>query len=335
MLDIIMLKKRLLQVGITTVAAAQGILGLGHVRVAAAEEAGEEIDYMGNAAWIEAAANTIVAGTTDPTSTPTPSSYDPYTLTDEEAIEMGTYIYENYVKKYIENDETLFNYYKRYSELEDIINYVCIINQKYPVLYRYRASECTGGDLYMYVSFCELINNANFYEIGNYEKTDLFPFSIFIKKGRPEQKMLEEMENEFSHLLNDKVTNEEIYEYWGKTIKMMINYKETLKDWHSFDAILLYYTLYDQVGCFDVKKEKFNYLKHNSIPASYVFDNRSGNLDLYDAIYYISSTTKQEYANLTDEEYNLYRGCFNKAAEWFDQENVTKDNYIKRIDNSH
>ena len=337
MVNNLRIRKKLMELGITTVALVHGALGLGCSEAIASEEDVKEIVSMVESEYLKEAnlvANkTILQDTPDPTDKPTSTEEenlsDPYILTDEEAIEMGTYIYDNYIKKYIENEVTFLYECKSDSELEDIINYVCLVNQKYPALYPDRPTSCNDGSVYWYLNICEYLSNANFYEAAQYERPNLIPFSIFMKEGRPEKKMLEEIESDFSHLLNDEVTDEEIYEYWGKVIKMSINLDETFKDWHSFNAILLYYTLYDQIGCFLMKPQNFNYIEHNCIPASYVFDNRSGNLDLYDAIYYISTTTKEEYASLTDEEYNLYRGCFAKLAGWFEEENVDNDNYIK------
>jgi len=337
MVNNLKIRKKLMELGITTVALVHGALGLGCSEAIASEEDVKEIVSMVESEYLKEAnlvANkTILQDTPDPTDKPTSTEEenlsDPYILTDEEAIEMGTYIYDNYIKKYIENEVTALYEYKSHSELEDIINYVCLVNQKYPVLYPDRPTSCNDGSVYWYFGICELLSSANFYEAEQYERPNLIPFSIFMKEGRPEKKMLEEIESDFSHLLNDEVTDEEIYEYWGKVIKMSINLDETFKDWHSFDVLLFYYTLFDQTGCFLTKPQNFNYIEHNGIPASYVFDNRSGNLDLYDAIYYISTTTKEKYAGLTDEEYDLYRGCFDKVLGLFNEKNVDNDNYIK------
>ena len=329
MLDILMLKKRLLQVGITTVAVAQGVLGLGYGRVAVAEEAGKEIAHMENAEGIRTATNTTVSGMTDPTSTPTPSSYDPYTLTDEEAIEIGTYIYDNYIVNYEQVEGSFFKKYAYQYTKQDIINYVCLFNEKYPALYPERKSACSSGDLLELITFYEVIIDVNDTVAIDKRKTDIFPYSICMKEGRPEKRLLEELEQDFYYISNNKVTDEEIYQYWGKVFRLAINYEETFKDWDNFNTLMFYYMVRGQYYYFMECPEVFNYLPC-CVPAKYVFDNKNDDLYLKDAFYYVNTTTKQKYPSLTNEEYLAYRGCFDKILASFNE----NDNFIKQR-NSH
>ncbi len=346
MINNLIIKKKLVQLGLTSLALVNGAVSLGCGRVVeASEEEIKQIISVVEAESTELATNTpeitVTPSTTPtctpsptpteaPTNTPSPTPYDPYTLTDEEAIEIGNYVYDNYIKNYITVEGSFFQRYADEYAREDLINLVCLFNQKYPALYPDRRTACSNGDLQRLITFFEDIINVNDCVARDTRKTSIFPYSVFLKEGRPEKELLEEMEGSFRHISEDKVSNEEIYGHWDKMFKLAMNYDETFKEWDSFNTVMFYYMAEGQYYYFLECPEVFNGLSCY-VPSQYVFYNRKGtNLYLKDAFVYSSSTTKQKYAALTNDEYQAYRGCFDKVLEKFNGKNIDGDNYIKQ-----
>ena len=266
--------------------------------------------------------------------TPSPTPYDPYTLTDEDAIEMGTYIYDNYIKDYKDIEGTRFYEYPEYCEKEDIINFVCLFNHRYPTVYPDRYSSLKYGELSAVYYFLEGISGINWITSRNRGENNLFPYSILLKEGRPERTLLEELEREYRHLSDDEVSDEEIYAYFGKLFKMAIHSDETCKDWDDFDYILFYVEGREQVGftfwCYDLFNDN-----DGTIPAKYVLDNNKETpLDLLSAFGSRDHTDRSLYSGLTTEEFDTYVGCFaNHMAEW--EKRNEENNYVKQYLREH
>lgn len=250
--------------------------------------------------------------TPEPTPEPTPTPYDPYTLSDEEAIEMGSYIYDNYIARYKEMDETIFNLHPYQYEKKDIINLVCLLNQKIPVVYDDRYA-CEDGYYIWLHEFYEYVLQATSVINMKERKIERFPYSLFLKEGRPERELLEELEKGFDYISNNDVSNEEIYEWWGKAFKLAMNSDETFKDWNTFDLPLFFYYVKARYTEIRICREKFNGIDL-AIPAKYVFDNnKNQRLETNDAFFYDSEVTRNKYNFLTDEEYDSYIRCVEKV----------------------
>ena len=348
MINNLIIKKKLVQLGLTSLALVNGTINLGCGRVVEAEEAKEILSIIEventelatttpKVTSIPSVTPTIVStNTPSPTSTPTPTQgpsptpYDPYTLTNEEAIEIGTYIYDNYIKYYTTVEGSFFQKYAGEYTKEDMINIVCLFNQKYPALYPNRASACSSGDLQNLITFCEDIINVSIKEADSKGQTIIFPYSVFLKNGRPEKELLEEIENNFDAIASGNVSNEDIYKCWGKAIKLAINADKTFENWNSFNTLMFYYRLRGEYYYFLGRPQVFNNLPCY-IPSEYVFENKKGTkLYLEDAFLYVSSTNKQKYSGLTNAEYDSYRGCFDKILAKFNEKNIDGDNYIKQ-----
>ena len=333
MVNNLRIKKILMELGITTVALIHGTLGCGEV-IAAEEDVKKMVSMVENKnlKGVETI-STSLNDTSAPEETPMPkfssTPYDPYTLTDEEAIEIGTYIYDNYIVNYEQVEGSFFKKYAYQYTKQDIINYVCLFNEKYPALYPDRRSACSNGDLLELVTFYEVIIDVNDTVAIDKRKTDIFPYSICMKEGRPEKRLLEELEQDFYYISNNKVTDEEIYKYWGKVFGLAINYEETFKDWDNFNTLMFYYMVRGQYYYFMECPEIFNYIPC-CVPAKYVFNNKNDDLDLKDAFYYVNTTTKQKYPSLTNEEYLAYIGCFDRVLSIFYENNIENDNFIKQ-----
>ena len=241
---------------------------------------------------------------------------------------MGSYIYDNYIAVYQQNPDLFFTKQKEMFEEEDIINYVCLLNQKYPVLYPKRESSLKREDISrintMYADFL----NANFHCSSEVGKNNLFPFSLFMKDGRPEKALLEELETEFKYITDNNVSDEEIYAYWSKVVKMSMNIDETLKDWHSFDFKLFYYTIKAQTYFAMWCPQLFNGNLF-SVPAKYVFgENKSGDLRLDDMFYMQYSVDRNRYRNLNNDEFKLYAGCLEEYLDKYSIDEIDT-NYIR------
>ena len=348
MINNLIIKKKLVQLGLTSLALVNGAINLGCGRVVEAEEAKEilSIIEVENTELATTTPKVTVApsvtptiaptNTPSPTSAPTPTQgpsptpYDPYTLTNEEAIEIGTYIYDDYIKYYTTVEGSFFQKYAGEYTKEDMINIVCLFNQKYPALYPNRASACSSGDLQNLITFCEDVINVKLKEALNEGKARMFRYSELLKDGRPEKELLEKLENDFLNISSGNVSNEDIFKCWGDAIKLAINAEETFNGWDNFDTLMFYYMLRGEYYYFLNQPEVFNNLPCY-IPSEYVFENRKGmNLYLKDAFSYISTTTKQKYSGLTNAEYDSYIGCFDKILAKFNEKNIDGDNYIKQ-----
>ncbi len=236
---------------------------------------------------------------------------------------MGSYIYDNYIARYVATEGTIFNDYPYRYEKEDIINIVCLLNQKTPVVYDNRYA-CQDGDYMWFNSFCEQMAGATQVVSFKEGKCECFPYSLFFKEGRPERELLEELETGFDYISNNKVTDEEIYEWWGKTLYLASNYEESLKDWNGFNLLIFYNYIRQELNQFMTFNHSFNDLGYE-IPAKYVFDNdKEQKLDIFDAFQYFEEINRKTYSFLTDEEFNLYAGCMNRIVEsyiyWCDNE---------------
>ncbi len=343
MINNLKIKKKLTQLGMTALALVNGAVCLGCAQIEIPEELGQSIESTLPLETPDKTDEIVVTPTPTPNSvitqkpttvpteepTPSPTPYDPYTLTDEEAIEMGTYIYDNYIKDYKDIEGTEFNKYPEYCEKEDIINFVCLFNHKYPTVYPDRYSSLKYGELNAVYYFLEGISGINWITSRDKGENNLFPYSILLKEGRPERTVLEELERKYKHLSDDEVSDEEIYEYFGNLFKMAINSDETFKDWDDFDYILFYVEGREQVDftfwCYDL----FNY-NDGTIPAKYVFDNNKGTpLYLLNAFSSRDSIDRSRYSGLTTEEIDTYVGCFSEhMVEWMKRNE--ENNYVKQ-----
>lgn len=352
MVNRIDLQKKLLQLGTISVALMIGTVSLGCSKAVETEETKETAPIVVAEAaeaatpTVEATATPSPTPTVEPTNTPSPTptveptntpepteepketSPDPYVLTDDEAIDIGTYIFDNYVTVYSKNPKTFMAKATHPLTKEDIINYVCHLNQKYPVLYPKRESSLKREDMIYINSLYEDFLNANFHCSSEVGKNNLFPFSTFLKEGRPEKALLEELESEFKYITDNDVLDEEIYAYWAKVVKISMNVEETLKDWHSFDFKLFYYTIKSQVYFAMWCPEPFNGNLY-SIPASYVFgNNKKGDLRLDNMFYMRYSVNRNTFRNLTNEEFTLFVGCLEEYLDKYCIDEVDT-NYIR------
>lgn len=124
MISRIEIQKKLLQLGTISVALMIGAVSLGcSIAVEAKETKGTASIVVAEAAetatpTVEATANLSPTPTVEPTNTPSPTptveptntpepteepketSLDPYVLTDDEAIDIGSFIYDNYISVY-------------------------------------------------------------------------------------------------------------------------------------------------------------------------------------------------------------------------------------------
>ena len=328
MVNRIELQKKLLQLGTLSVALMIGTVSLGCTKAVEPEETKETASTV-VAAATEAATLTVdptatassmptnppaPTPTPEPTAEPSPTPYDPYTLSDEEAIEIGTYIYDNYIAKYMDNHATFFYKHSEAYQLEDIINYVCILNQKYPLYEERRSSILHGNTIYLH-DMHEQILNGDIHLSVNKRVNNLFPYSIFLKEGRPERALLEELEEGFRYISDNEVSNEEIYSYWGKVFKLAIHSDETFKDWDPFQYYMFYYTIKGQYYFVLAWPEIFNNIPYD-VPAKYVFDNNKNvKLKLEDAFYMRDTVRRNKYPGLTDQEFNQYVGCLEEYLD--------------------
>ena len=321
MINNLKIKKELMRLGLTSVALVNGAISLGCSRVVEASE--ENIKQITSIVETE---NTEVpttpeitpivtpTNTPEPTEEPSPTPYDPYTLSDEEAIEIGTYIYDNYVTKYMKDRTTFLYKDSQNYQLEDIINYVCILNQKYPLYEERKSSILNGNTIYLH-DMHEKILNGDIHLSINKRENNLFPYSIFLKEGRPEKKLLEELEEGFRYISDNDVSNEEIYTYWGNVFKLAINSDETFKDWDPFQYYMFYYTIKSQYYFVLAWPEIFNNIPYD-VPAKYVFDNNKNvKLKLEDAFYMRDTVNRSKYPGLTDQEFNAYVGCLEEYLD--------------------
>ena len=329
MINNLKIKKELMRLGLTSVALVNGAISLGCSRVVEASE--ENIKQITS---IVEAENTEVpttpeitpivtptntpspTNTPEPTEEPSPTPYDPYTLSDEEAIEMGTYIYENYFAKWsrIAGSFVQGDYDRRYTK-EDIINYVCLLNQKYPALYQDRRSSAVNGNCDDIRNMHEGIVDANITWTLSHHTNNLFPYSIFLKEGREERKLLKELEDGFRYISDNDVTDQEIYEYWGKVFKLAINSDETFKNWDAIQYYMFYTTIRSQYYFVMLCPEQFNNIPYD-VPAKYVFDNNKNvKLKLEDAFYMRDTVNRSKYPGLTDQEFNAYVGCLEEYLD--------------------
>ena len=332
-------KKKLLQLGTLSVALMIGTVSLGCSKAVEAEETKETASIV-VAEAAETATPTVEATATpsptptntpaptptpEPTAEPSPTPYDPYTLSDEEAIKMGKYIYRYYVnpykvincfdvwRKYQKTHpdssgwpnyaSTFFGMDSEHYQIEDIVNYVCLLNQRYPTVYPDRSSSLERRDLIYLNSMYECFLNGDGYKCCLSEYPHLFPYSLFMKEGRPEKSLLQELEEQFVYIASAQATDEEQYEYWGKVINLCINYEETLIDWNVFNYEMLYYTL---------KNQYYYWMqvgKPLTIPAEYVFKGRkNASIRLYDA-FDKWSDYKSKNRGLSSKELDSYQYC--------------------------
>ena len=327
MIENLKIKKKLMSLGITTVALVNGAIGLNCAEAQVNEKEMQSIVSMMQNEEVTPVPTEI------PQVTPTPS--DPYTLTDEEAIEMGTYIYENYAKKLAAVEGTTFYGHREYYQKEDMINYVCLFNQKYPTIYADRTSSLEYGDIVWVNTVLEdfLIGRKQYRSFS--DEVNIFPYSLFLKEGRPEKALLEELENDFAYLSNNKVTDEEIYEYWGKVFKLAINADETFKDWHEFDFQLFYYTAKSQFYFMEEHPRFYNNFDL-LVPAKYVFGgNKDAKLNIFDAFGMRYSIRRNKYPGLTNQEFNAYAGCLEELYDKYGIINRDNNYILQRINGSN
>ena len=297
------IKKSMVSLGIVTMALVNGVVGVKNAKA----ETGTEETARSIASTVSAKNTESEEATPLPTVSPIP--YDSYALTRKEAIEMGTYIYENYVEKIANINGTFFNESKDDYQKEDMINYVCLFNQKYPTIYAGRDSSLEYGEIDYVNTMLECCLEGRRQYRSFSDEINIFPYSLFLKDGRPEKALLEELENDFTYISNNKVTNEVIYEYWGKIFKLAINAGETFKDWHEFDFQLFYYTAKSQFYFIEEHPGFYNYFDL-CVPAKYVFGgNKDAKLNLFDAFGMRYSIRRNKYPGLTDQEFNAYAGC--------------------------
>ena len=330
MISRIEIQKKLLQLGTISVALMIGTVSLGCTKAVEPEETKETASAV-VAAATEAATLTVdptatasstptntpaPTPTPEPTAEPSPTPYDPYTLSDEEAIEMGTYIYENYFAKwrgipgsFVQND-----YDKRYTK-EDIVNYVCLLNRRYPALYKERRSSAVNGNSDDICNMHEGIVDANISWTLSNHTNNLFPYSIFLKEGREERELLEELEEGFRYISDNDVPDQEIYEYWGKVFKLAINSEETFKNWDEIQYYMFYTTIRSQYYYAMLCPEQFNNLPY-AIPSNYVFDHKKSiSLRFEDAFFMRDTVSRNKYPGLTNEEFDLYVGCLEEYID--------------------
>lgn len=275
-----------------------------------AETASEkEVPIESVKAVTESAAAAIDMNTFTPAPAEGPAAdySNPYDLTDEEAIEMGSFIYDHYIVEYKKIEGTYFSedWTDEYYSKEDIINYVCLLNLRYPTVFPERVSSLDDSNLGWLNGLYRLFDNANMSTSYRTGENHLFPYSLFIKEGRLEKRLLEELEKEFADATLAHADQTKRYEYWGKVFKLVIDREETLKDWAVFNYETLYETIFCQLAY------SVAVYGEDSLPAEYVFDGTGGAiLFFYDALSNaIASDTQMQSKGLNQTEQESFRCC--------------------------
>ena len=280
-----------------------------------------------------------IEATPEITPTPEPTPYDPYNLTEADAVMMGKKLYDDWIIQFKQSNCSM-----RYDILnwtwKDMTNHICLYGGIEP-LYPELRSACSDGDIIWLVGFsgvCEsfAIWGAN---VGN--QLILLPQSWLYKEGRKEQIYLKEIEDNFRYLIDNEVSDEEIYEHWGKIIRFVIDKplegELSKKDIDIFNWCPLYSTFLIQSECMRGFSYGDTLNGIMDIPLKYIYPDRYQDSKVsfsIDSMFYEREYADQfSHKGIKGEDYEELASCFWRFAEQHSKNyhnNSEEDGYYLR-----
>ncbi len=259
-----------------------------------------------------------------PTPEPTATPYDPYNMTYDDAIMMGNKIYNDWIIRFQQSESYLSNDVSDWTA-EDMINFVCLyggIEPLYPDL-RSACADDDVGELMSFSAMCESFATYGMFLSGR--ELIMLPQSLLFKEGTKEQIFLKEIEDSFDYIINNEVSDEVIYEHWGKIIRFVIDRplegELSMSELDEFNWYPLYSTF--EIQAEYMKSEPYGYQVNNisEIPLRYIYPERyedsNASLSLKSMFYSREWADQYSHKGIKEEDYDELAACFWNFADYY------------------